>query len=163
MRVGSIVKTGIVSGLMAISTGCQKAPFKPMLSVPKNVTQKVDSLIKESEKVTKDTSYIFYGNDTLELTDKFVKNTPEFLQKLNKKAVKNTPKVKTGQHLENQMIPKRGGGFDIIPVMKTDYSPAYTNQKVVIKSPSIYTRDGKDMYVPVEYYGKNNPELTNKK
>ncbi len=163
MRIGSIIKTGILSGVMAIGTsGCQKTPFKPMMSAPKNVTQKVDSLIKESEKITKDTSYIFYGKDTLELTDKFVKNTPEYMKDMLKKAEKSTPKVKTGQHLENQMFPKTGGGFDIIPVMKNDYTPIYTNQKVVVKSDSLFTRDGKDIYIPVEYYGKNNPKLQNK-
>ena len=159
MRVGSIIKTGIVSGMMAISAGCQKTPYKPMMSAPKNVTQKVDSLIKESEKIAKDTSYIFFGKDTLELTEKFIKNTPKYLKNMLKRAEKNTPRVKTGQHLENTMFPKTGGGFDIIPVMKNDYSPVYTNQKVVVKSDSLFTKDGKDMYLPVEYYGQKNNNL----
>lgn len=160
MRIGSIIKTGVLSGLISMSvTGCKKAPFKPMTSVPAKVTQKVDSLVKEADKITNNTSYIFYGNDTLEITNNFVTDTPEFIKKMDKKAVKNTPKEKVGQHLENLMIPKRGGGFDIIPTMQTDYAPRYVEQTAVVKSPSIFTRDGKDMYIPVEYYGKKNPEI----
>ncbi|MCR5265106.1 MAG: hypothetical protein K6E29_00755 [Cyanobacteria bacterium RUI128] len=160
MRIGSIIKTGVLSGLISASvSGCKKAPFREMTTVPQNVVQKVDSMVKASESITKDTSYIFYGNDTLELSDKFVRNTPEFIRKMNKKAIKNTPKEKVGQHLENLMIPKRGGGFDIIPTMKTDYAPIYVEQTAVVKSPTVFTRDGKDMYIPVEYYGKKNPEI----
>ena len=75
---------------------------------------------------------------------------------MNTIADKQTPKVKTGQHLENIMLPKSGGGFDIIPVMKNDYTKKYKNQKAIITDVEIYSRTGKDLYIPVQYYGQTN-------
>jgi hypothetical protein len=73
---------------------------------------------------------------------------------LDKKAQKRSPKVKTGMHLENLMLPKTGGGFEIIPVMKPTMEPKYKDTKAVITSADVFTKNGKDMYIPVEYYGK---------
>lgn len=157
MKVSKIIKAGIIGSLLSVSvSSCKKAPYKLVEknNIPKEIVQKIDSLVKESEKVSEDKTYTFFGNDTLEITGKLVKSTPEYLKSLNKTANKKIPKIKTGMHLENLMIPKSGGGFNIIPVMKPTMEPKYSEAKSVISSSEIYSRNGKDLYVPVKYYGK---------
>jgi len=161
MRVGNVFKTGIISGMMSFcTTSCKKAPYKAVQksNIPTELVTKLDSLSQESKKILNDTTYRFFGYDTLEINNKLINKTEDFVRGLDKKAKKNTPKVKVGEHFENLMIPKRGGGFDIIPTMKTDYEPAFKDQKVVLKSDSLYTTDGKNLFVPAEYYGRKNPK-----
>ena len=40
-----------------------------------------------------------------------------------------------------------------IPKLRQIYEDVYKNAKAVISSTKIFTRNNKDMYVPVEYYG----------
>lgn len=164
MRTSNIIKTGILSGILSVSAvSCKKAPLKPINTVRKEYAAKLDSLITEGKKITNDTTYHFFGRDTLEIGDAFVKNTSKAVKDLDKTAKKHTPKFETGKSLHTEMIPKSGGGFDMIPVIKPDYVPQYVNQKTVVTSDKVFTSDGKDMYIPVEYYGQNNPKAVKKK
>ena len=164
MRINNIIKTCVLSGLVSVgASSCKKVPLRPMPVQKQEIVSKLDSLMKEGTKISKDTSYCFFGKDTLELTDKFVKNTSEFVNDINKKAAKKTPKFEIGKTLKTEMIPKSGGGFDMIPVMKPEYVPQYMNQKAIITSTEVFTRDGNDMFVPVEYYGTHNPKAVKKK
>lgn len=161
MRVGNIIKTGVLAGMMSVGvSSCKKAPFQKMSAdkVSTEVVTKLDSLKQEGAKLVQDTTYKFFGYDTLKITRNLTENTDKFVKKIDKEAKANTPKVKVGEHFENMMIPKRGGGFDLIPTMKTDFEPAYINQKAIVTSDALYTTNGKDMYVPVEYFGKKNPK-----
>ena len=165
MKVSQIIKTGIISTMLVSGvTSCKKVPFSHVqkTNLPKEVTGKLDSLSLITQKIKNDKTYYHFGNDTLEITDKLTKKPAEYLKKLNNQAIKNTPTVKTGTHTEIQMIPKTGGGFTQIFVVKPTKEPKYIEQKAVINPENIYTRDGKDYYVPVEYYGKHNPKISEK-
>lgn len=160
MKVGNVLKYGILSGLFAVSA-CKKTPYvlKPAAEVPARMENKINLLKMQTNYILKDKRYEYFGKDTLEITDDIYNGIRLYMRKMDQVAEKNTPKTKTGHHLENQMIPKTGGGFDIIPIMKNDYSPNYINQKAVITSNDVFTRNGEDIYVPVEYCGIPNPEL----
>lgn len=158
MKIGNIIKTGILCTIAANTLSCTKQPLRkiPQNEVPKELVKKLDSISNESKKVLNDTTYHFFGNDTLKISDEIYTNPPKYVKFMNTIADKQTPKVKTGQHLENIMLPKSGGGFDIIPVMKNDYTKKYKNQKAIITDVEIYSRTGKDLYIPVQYYGQTN-------
>lgn len=160
MKVGKIAKIGILSGLVSLcSCSKQQKVFYPAQNVPQRVINKINSLNLQTNIIKRDSRYKFFGKDTLEITEDVFDGTRVYLNKLNKEAQKNTPKVKTGMHLENHIVPKTGEGTDIIPVMKPTYEPVYVNQKTVISSSDVFTRSGDDYYVPVEYYGMPNPKI----
>jgi len=153
MRISKIFKMSFI-GLMTFSaTSCKKDSYKIVEQVPFNISSKVDLLRHKTSGIIKDASYKCYGYDTLEISKDFYSNQKKYIEYLNKQAQKKTPKTKRGKHLENQMIPKTGGGFELIPVWKSDYKNDYIEQKAVIKSKNIFTTNGNDLYIPVEYYG----------
>lgn len=157
MRITKIINTGIIGSLIAASVfSCKKAPYKELSNIPKTTSEKVDLIKYRTGKILKDKSYKFYGYDTVEINRDFYSNQHEFLKSLTKTAIEKTPKTQIGKHIKIQMIPKRSGGFDQIPTWKKDYKPNYKDQKVVVTSDKIFTIDGEDMYLPVEYYGKEN-------
>ena len=157
MKVSKLAGIGMISCILSSGvSSCKKASYKLVErnEVPKEIVYKLDSLSDKSKVMTDNKTYSLFGYDTVEITKKFSDNTSEYMASLNKKAQKKTPKIKTGMHLENLMIPKTGGGFDIIPVMKPTMEPKYTETKAIINSTDVFTKNGKDMYIPVEYYGK---------
>ena len=159
MNISKIIGAGIVGGILSAGgSSCKKVPFQPISksAVSKEIINKVDSLSAAAKKIDK--TYQIFGYDTLEINSNLTKKTDKYINYLNKQAQKHTPKVKTGTHTEIQMIPKTGGGFEQIPVVKPTMEQKYINQKTVISSSEFYTRDGKDLYIPVEYYGQPNPK-----
>jgi hypothetical protein len=157
MRITRIINTGMIGGLIAAGVfSCKKAPYQEIQDVPKYTSEKIDLIKYKTGKILKDSSYSFYGYDTVEINRDFYSNQHEFLKSLTKTAIEKTPKTQIGKHIKIQMIPKRGGGFDQIPTWEKDYKPNYKDQKVVVKSDKVYTTDGEDMYIPIEYYGRKN-------
>lgn len=157
MRITKIINTSILGSLIAASVfSCKKAPYQEVQEIPKRTSEKINLIKYKTGKTLKDSSYQLYGYDTVEINRDFYSNQPEFLNDLTKVAIKKTPKTEVGKHLEVQMIPKRGGGFEQIPVWKKDYKPNYKDQKIVVTSDKIFTTDGEDFYLPIEYYGREN-------
>ena len=156
MRISGIVKTSLIAFTVAGISACKKLPYKSVEAIPLTVSSKLNLLHHKTQNIKRDTTYHFFGYDTLEINNKFYSNIREYIKEINESAVKNTPKTKVGKHLERQMIPKRGGGFDQIFVWKNDYKPDYKEQKAVVVSDSVYTTNGSDYYIPVEYYGRKN-------
>ena len=159
MKISRLFGLGVLGGVMSVSgaiQSCKKAPLRLVerADAPKEIVHKADSLVKDMQKISKDPSYIFFGRDTVEITGLLKESSEDYVNSLNKRAQRRTPKVKKGTYIDNMLFPKSGGGYDVIPITKPIYAPIYNESKAVISSAEIYTRTGKDLYVPVEYYGK---------
>lgn len=161
MRVVSILKAGILGGLISASTvSCKKSPVQKFVKTeaPFDLSRRLDFIKSETSRVMRDKRYEFFAYDTIKVSDD-IKYLRSYLSILNKQAQRYSPKIKTGQHLETQMVPKSGGGFDIVPVVRNEYTPRYIEAKTVIKSNEIFSKGDDEFYVPVEYYGIPNPKL----
>ena len=165
MKLNNIYKLAIFSSLLTASTvSCVKKPLKEIQTtyLPEKAMIKLDSISKESQKVLQDTSYHFYGYDTLELNINELKTEPEkIVKKLDKKAKQNTPRsvVRTYTVMEPMFFNNK---MKLYPKIKHDYEPNFIKQKAIIKDIKLFTKDSTDFYVPVEYYGIPNQKVLNK-
>lgn len=154
MRVRNIILTSLIAGSQLAVTSCKRAPLRPMpeKQIQPIVTQKIDSIAKETQKILKISEYQKFGQDTLELTKDFLSNPKKFVAKINKSATRNTPEECVGSYTVMTQI-YNGKSTITIPQIRHIYEDEYKNAKAVISSTKIFTRDNKDMYMPVEYYG----------
>ncbi len=154
MRIRNIILTSLIAGSQFAVTSCRKAPLQPMSEkyIQPVVTQKIDSIAKETQKILQNSKYQKFGEDTLELTKDFLSNPKNFVDKMDKYAAVHTPEVCVGAYTEMIQV-HNGNSITTLPQLKQIYADVYKNAKAVISSTKIFTRNNKDMYVPVEYYG----------
>ena len=136
MKISKILKTGIIGGLISLSTAsCKKTSprFYPIKDAPKGMVNQINLIKWETGKVLRNSQYKCFGKDTLEITKDVFNGTHAYMKKMNDKAIKQTP----------------------LKILE----PIYINQKTVVTSSDIFTKNGEDIYVPVEYYGIPNPKL----
>lgn len=162
MRINKITNCVLVTALITASTSCSKKPFKPM---PKDkispiVERKIDSLTRQANEILKDTTYRYFGKDTLRLSDTQA-STEQLQKKMDKRAKEKDKSVVIGSHMV--MVPiYNGKRTTLMPQWHNDYAKMHINQKAIIKDTKVFTTDSTDMYIPVEYYGQINPETLNK-
>ena len=67
--INNFVKFSTAAAVIATTSGCVKKPYRemPKDSIPQGVEQKVDSFSKCSQRILNDTTYKYYGKDTLRL------------------------------------------------------------------------------------------------
>lgn len=164
MRIKNIIMTGLISsaGILTMNS-CKKAPFRamPAKNIAPVVTERVDSIVQTGQSILKDKNYKKFGVDTLELTEEFFNNPAEFVKNLNKHADYDIPKTCTGSY--TTMLPVcTGKSVTVVPQVHYIYKPNFVNPQTVISSKEIFTRNGNDLFIPVEYYGLPNPKLKNK-
>lgn len=154
MRIRNIILTSLIAGSQIAVTSCKKAPLRPMAekSIQPVVTQKIDSIAKETQKILQNSKYQKFGEDTLELTKDFLSNPKDFVDEINKSASLHIPEECVGSYTVMRQI-YNGKSTITIPQIQHIYEDTYKNAKAVISSTKIFTRDNTDMYVPVEYYG----------
>ncbi len=161
IKINKITNYVVASALITASTSCSKKPLRQMSKdrIPAIVERKIDSLAKQSNEILKDTTYKYFGKDTLRLSDTQV-SAKQLQKKMDKIAQKQDESVVVGSHL--YMMPVcTGKSTTLIPQWCNDYAKAHINQKAIIKDTKIFTKDSTDMYIPVEYYGQINPETIN--
>lgn len=162
MRINKITNCVLASALIAASTSCSKKPFKQMPKdrIPQIVERKIDSLAKQSKEVLRDTTYKYFGKDTLRLSDTEA-STKQIQKKMNKIAKEKDKSIVVGSHI--YMVPVcTGKSTTLIPQWRNDYAKAHINQKAIIKDTKVFTTNSTNMYLPVEYYGQINPKTLNK-
>jgi len=162
MKIGKILKVGILGGLISLSSAsCKKASsgYIPAQNIPQGIAKRVELIRWQTHRIVQDSSYKYYGKDTLEITEDIFNGTRAYLNKLNKIAEKKTPDIWTGAKLIRETIIENNGKRNEIQLLKDIYIPRYINQKAVIKSTDVFTHNGENIYVPVEFYGIPNPKL----
>ena len=156
MRIRNIILSSLIAGSQFAVTSCKKAPLKPMSEkyIQPVVTQKIDSIAKETQKILQNSKYQKFGEDTLELTKDFLSNTKNFVDNINHSATIHIPEECVATYVVMTPIPiYNAKSLQTIPKLKRIYEDIYKNAKAVISSTKIFTRNNEDMYVPVEYYG----------
>ena len=162
MRINKITNCVLASALITASTSCSKKPFKQMSKdrIPLMVERKIDSLAKQSKQILKDTTYKYFGKDTLRLSDTEA-STKQIQKKMDKRAKEKDKSVVVGSHMV--MVPiytdKR---TTLMPQWHNDYAKIHINQKAIVKDTKVFTTDSTDIYIPVEYYGQINPKTLKK-
>lgn len=108
-----------------------------------------------------DTTYHFYGRDTLKLNKNFADKTEKFLKEINKQAKSNDKQVVVDKYTALEpLYPWKPASPMRVPKTKYVYAGEHINHKAVIKDSKIFTTDSTDMYIPVEYYGQINPKVS---
>lgn len=163
MRISGIkyIKTFALSSLLiAGAPSCVNKPYveMPRENVSENVKTTLDSLVDETSKIKSDTSYIFYGRDTLLLWEDFDEKTDRYLKKINSESKSKAPQTVVDRKIV--LIPTRvGNTTSMRQHVRVVKESDYIETKAVIPSNQIFTKDSVAMYVPVEYYGKSNPKV----
>ena len=98
------------------------------------------------------TLFVGVETPTYKLTKDFFSNPKNFVDKMNKSASIHSPEECVGAYTEMIQI-HNGNSRTTISKLRKIYEDVYKNAKAVIKSTKIFTRNNRDMYVPVEYYG----------
>ena len=148
MKINKLTGYLAVSTLLAACVSSTNKTFKPLPEnlIPEQIEHKVDSLSKETKKIMNDTTYHFYGRDTL---------------KLNKQAKSNDKQVVVDKYTALEpLYPWKPASPMRVPKTKYVYAGEHINHKAVIKDSKIFTTDSTDMYIPVEYYGQINPKVS---
>ena len=154
-------RTLALAAMMTTAVSACKRPvnFIPVSKefVQPRTTKVLDSLVKEGENVAENSDYIYLGGDTLELNKDFPENPTKFFDKttliLNDKF---NEKICT-EHCKNIY-----GYPESSQIIKHKNCPnIYIDKTAIIPSAQIYTIDSTALYIPVEYYGKVNPEIYN--
>lgn len=153
------MKTSAMAALLAVSSAaCKRSVnFTPLAkeSLQPKTAQVLDSLVKEGQKILEDSEYISLGYDTLELTKDFSERPDKFIKKANHN-LKHKYNDKVVFLLENNSIFDNSNRIGSAPKKYI-----YIDKTTVIPDSKTYTTDGKTVFVPVEYYGKVNPEISN--
>lgn len=162
MRINTITKTMILSTLIAGASACQRKPLVEMPEefISRETKQTLDSIKEQSQNILNDTTYGVYGYDTLRIAQPISLN--QLKENIDYIAKKNDKQVIVGKF--TVMTPVRVGKTTTYhPRVHYKYASEHINQKAVIKSDKMFTTDSTDLYVPVEYYGQKNPEVTRNK
>ena len=162
MKINNL-KTLSLSVLLASATACTHKSFKPMPQeyIPCGIKESVDSFSKESQNILKDTSYKCYGYDTVKITPKDVRSISDFGKKLDSKAKEKDKSVITKSYTVMEPV-FFNNKMHLYPQVKHKYEKEHMEQKGIIKDVTFLTTDSTDIYIPVEYYGKDNPNVKKK-
>ena len=147
MKINKLTGYLAVSTLLAACVSSTNKTFKPLPEnlIPEQIEHKVDSLSKETKKIMNDTTYHFYGRDTLK----------------HKQAKSNDKQVVVDKYTALEpLYPWKPASPMRVPKTKYVYAGEHINHKAVIKDSKIFTTDSTDMYIPVEYYGQINPKVS---
>lgn len=148
-----------LAALMAVSVSACKRPtnyvYMPKENIPQRTTVVLDSLVKEGEKISQNTDYMYLGGDTLELNKDFSQNPSKFMFIANMIARDNfNDKVCTQENnytgYPECASSQRYNGFKNVYIDKT----------AIIPNSEVLTTDSTDKYIPVKYYGQINPEVS---
>lgn len=163
MKINKLTGYLAVSTLLAACVSSTNKTFKPLPEnlIPEQIEHKVDSLSKETKEIMNDTTYHFYGRDTLKLNKNFADKTEKFLKEINKQAKSNDKQVIVDKYTALEpLYPWKPASPMRVPKTKYVYAGEHINHKAVIKDSKIFTTDSTDMYIPVEYYGQINPKVS---
>ena len=159
IKINKITNYVVTSALVTSTLSCSKKPYNlmPKHLIPHKIETCVNTLVKKSPKVLNDTTYKYYGKDTLEIKQNKYKTAEELEKFLNKKAQENDKNVAIGTY--TAMVPMyMGKNLTLVPQVRTEYAKAHVNHRGIVKSAKFYTTDSTKVYLPVEYYGQINPE-----
>ena len=155
----SKIRAGALSALLMLSAaGCKKsAPvLKPLPYdyVAQKVINNIDAIRHKTVSVIENPDYVLLGRDTVALNKDFLLHPEKFLVEQNKKLSKKFMDQVKGEWKSDYISTPDGGAYIFAP----DYYYKYVDKTTAVRSNNIYTTDSTDMFIPVEYYGKINPE-----
>lgn len=144
-----------VFAVLLTAGACKKSvSYTPLQrsSVSSETVRVLDSLRNEGKKITSNPDFVHLGADTLKLNKNFDKNPDRFMQ--------NAERILNDKYNDKVLILNNDAVYDNVKRIgaKTEYD-MYINKTAVISGYDLYTKDSKTIYVPVEYYGQQNPEV----
>ena len=163
-RIINLKNIALSSLLLAGTSSCIQKPYveMPKENISTEIQSSLDSLVNETSKIKSNANYKLYGRDTLLLWNDFNKKPARYMKNINQKAADNVPNTVVDK--KTVLIPSKIGNTTVMRQhVKVIRKPDYIEVKAVIPETRILTRDSTVMYIPVEYYGKNNPEVKEKK
>lgn len=127
------------------------------IKVPQGITNTVDSLFITTRDVSRNNGNCFWGDDTIKIPNDIKTNPASFIKKLLQRADSKVPEAISKERLS--IIPLRLGKSKFPLISKqTTYAPKYINNQALIDN-KILTNKNSELYLHVEYYGKENPAI----
>lgn len=147
MKIGNAIRNTLVGTAAMFATACSSGhagQLTKMANPPRDFKQVVNLVNRPAKEVLADSTYKLFGRDTLKLTDDY----GAFAKNLAKKLKTSIPKVLTGtEKLNSNMSGPTVNKY-------TDY---FIDSKAVVKK-EFYKDVNNNTFVPVEYYGRKNPD-----
>ncbi len=163
MKIGKIGGTFLLISSV-LTYACGRAPLRKatVQDVTPKIVQTINSLsMNTRNSVSADSSLVEFGVDTLMIDANLTKNVPKFINWLNENGRKHVQKVETGYHMETRLMYMNGKWIPM-PFRVVDFSDKYISSSVkTVAGEQLYIDKNKFLYLPVQYYGKPNPEITN--
>ena len=152
------IKIGIIGGLAYLASllcGKESKPYCEIDTkyVPQVIIDGVNAIYSKPSNLLADTTYHLFGYDTIQVSTKDMNNLNKFSEKMDRVAKIKSPKIAVGTETF-----KTPYGF----YFKTVYKDKFINQKTLLSSNKIYTKDSTDYYVPVKFFGQYNSNLKKK-
>lgn len=159
-----MAKNFMLIGAFALSTSlisCNRERSYKELNkedVPIEFKEAIDSFVHENKDIPENPNFVKYGEDTLRFEKFYLYDTPRFRRDLEKMAQKNMPKTCVGS--KKDLVPIFNGKTVVLRAKKRNiYEYHYVNNKAVVVSDKLFTQRGRDIHIPIQFYGEPNPKL----
>jgi len=154
MQIKPIIRKIALGATTLIATSCHEArgPLQKVTSKDQIDTKLVSYLSSQTEEVLKDTTYKLYARDTIKIHSPLALNTNTFKDDIAIASDAKNPKVITGWWQSSSLWQNKHKNFESL-----EYTNKFLEPKGFIKNELFQSKNG-DLFVPVEIYGKKNPD-----
>lgn len=153
MKISPIVRKIVLGATTLAATACHEArgPLQKITAKNHTDTELVRFLSKQTQDVLKDTTYKLYARDTIQIQSPLRLNTNKFKQDVATASGEKIPKVLTGSRPMSKFM-----GFPSDREILI-YTNKFIEPTAFVKNELFQSKNG-DIFVPVEFYGKKNPD-----
>ncbi len=152
----------IVLGTTFLSaTACREPLYKLPENISNPIVQRVDSFAKSSLNKIDTIGLDLFKVDTIQISHKDLNNTKKLSENLVDRASKANPEICTDVKLSTGYGITSTGKMGVIIENNYIYTPKYIplSIKAEMQNKVFSNKNRTKFYVPVNYYGKKNPNL----
>jgi len=170
MKLSGFIKATALSTLLL--AGCSRGPLQKVEQLTTPLTEMADSLCKSTQGVLKDATMKCFYVDTVEITQKDIKNPQKYMNRLTRRAKMNIPHdvIESSNSGEMTMTSSGAGlslggglamgmdgkiGVDLSGGSSSTYIDKFVESSVKpVVGKGVFTdKSGKTFYIPIAGYG----------
>jgi len=158
MQIRPMMRKIVLCATTIAATACHEArgPLQKITAKDHIDTELVHFLSKQTQDVLKDTTRSLYARDTIQIQSPLRLNTNKFKEDVAIASGVKIPKVLTGTRPTQNFIGNPSDKEILI------YTNKFIEPEAFVKNELFQSKNG-DIFVPVEFYGKKNPDPILKK
>jgi len=154
MKISPIMRKITLGATILAATACKEArgPLQKTTEATEGLKQIINYMSHENKQILKDTTYKLFARDTVRVPFSAQSDLEDFRQNIRFSMKKKMPTVITGTHEERKVYWSSVSSDEVC-----DRTDKFINPKAVVKN-ELFQNKGGDIFVPVEFYGKKNPD-----